>query len=672
MRVKDIKAMQLVSKLRLFLALMLFTTLAGGLPSAQAQDNLLVWAQVGGVPPNVTLTGVEMIDRDTAWAVGNDRVEGGSAGFVYRLSRVADRWMVTQDARFDTPLLAIDVVDGSYIWAVGERGLIVRRDSSGWHTMPSPVPDVSLSTLQMVDNGAEGWAGGTAASQGGPSQAVLLHFQNGAWRHEATIVGEGAVSAIHFASGTGWVLLSSNEYRRVDGQVIQQNTVWHNVDGRWTEALAPNPCGGREGCGTWLTDIYAVDAHEAWLTGNTRSNCSFCWTGPVVSHRSGDEWRFAELPELYPGVMPHGGTSLHAIHFADPNHGLFVGHTSYGRDMQSFDEGIVLRYTDGQWSRDPLPLGSAVLYDVSQADAAHALAVGANGRILSYGYGPSELSTPPAAPNGSFAHEAMRAVWERTDRPVAARPAGLQPRTWLWGPQANTAGYREPYAEAPGGMRLVQYFDKSRMEITRPDAPRNQWYVTNGLLVVEMTTGRIQVGDNLFERRLAAYEAVAGDRIEVNPNAPTYGSLVNIAYPNNCERCQQVPRRTGQLVTSVYANWEVREDPNLARYGVTLDAYEEKLGHNIPKVFTDFFAQQGLVYENGRYVRGGLFDWLFVMGLPISEPYWTRVKVGGVEKDVLIQAFERRVLTYTPDNPEGFKVEMGNVGQHYLRWRHGR
>ena len=210
------------------------------------------------------------------------------------------------------------------------------------------------------------------------------------------------------------------------------------------------------------------------------------------------------------------------------------------------------------------------------------------------------------------------------------------------------------------------------MEITRPDAPRNQWYVTNGLLVVEMTTGRIQVGDHLFERRPAAHEAVAGDRIEANPNAPTYGSLVNIAYPNNCERCQQVPRRTGQVVTSAYANWEVREDPNLARYGVTLDAYEEKLGHNIPKVFTDFFAQQGLVYENGRYVRGQLFDWLFVMGLPISEPYWTRVKVGGVEKDVLIQAFERRVLTYTPDNPEGFKVEMGNVGQHYLRWRHGR
>jgi hypothetical protein len=44
--------------------------------------------------------------------------------------------------------------------------------------------------------------------------------------------------------------------------------------------------------------------------------------------------------------------------------------------------------------------------------------------------------------------------------------------------------------------------------------------------------------------------------------------------------------------------------------------------------------------------------------------------VGGVELDVLVQLFERRVLTYTPTNPAGFKVEMGNVGQHYYRWRY--
>jgi plastocyanin len=45
--------------------------------------------------------------------------------------------------------------------------------------------------------------------------------------------------------------------------------------------------------------------------------------------------------------------------------------------------------------------------------------------------------------------------------------------------------------------------------------------------------------------------------------------------------------------------------------------------------------------------------------------------VGGVVKDVLVQAFERRVLTYTPANSPAFQVEMGNVGRHYYLWRYG-
>ena len=47
------------------------------------------------------------------------------------------------------------------------------------------------------------------------------------------------------------------------------------------------------------------------------------------------------------------------------------------------------------------------------------------------------------------------------------------------------------------------------------------------------------------------------------------------------------------------------------------------------------------------------------------------MRVGGVQKQVFVQAFERRVLTYTPGNPPGFAVEAGNVGLQYLRWRYG-
>jgi hypothetical protein len=43
--------------------------------------------------------------------------------------------------------------------------------------------------------------------------------------------------------------------------------------------------------------------------------------------------------------------------------------------------------------------------------------------------------------------------------------------------------------------------------------------------------------------------------------------------------------------------------------------------------------------------------------------------VGGKTKMVLLQLFERRVLSYTPSNDPGWQVEMGNVGLHYLAWR---
>jgi hypothetical protein len=60
------------------------------------------------------------------------------------------------------------------------------------------------------------------------------------------------------------------------------------------------------------------------------------------------------------------------------------------------------------------------------------------------------------------------------------------------------------------------------------------------------------------------------------------------------------------------------------------------------------------------------------MGYPITEPYWVRAKVGDKERWVLVQLFERRALTYTPDNPAAFQTEMGNVGLHYFEWRYNR
>src|SRR2546423_13853105 len=87
-----------------------------------------------------------------------------------------------------------------------------------------------------------------------------------------------------------------------------------------------------------------------------------------------------------------------------------------------------------------------------------------------------------------FAHPAFKRVWDRTDSLVASLQVS---RTWFWGPEPRAAA-QEQYVDAPSGTgtRLVQYFDKSRMEINDPNADQNaQWFVTNGLLTIELISG---------------------------------------------------------------------------------------------------------------------------------------------------------------------------------------
>jgi hypothetical protein len=259
------------------------------------------------------------------------------------------------------------------------------------------------------------------------------------------------------------------------------------------------------------------------------------------------------------------------------------------------------------------------------------------------------------------AHDAFRRTWERTDRPVAE---GRVARTWMWGPEPFTEGVFEPYAEAPQGQRLVQYYDKSRMEITHPDAVDDGlFYVTNGLLVVELMTGQLQVGDATFEPHAPSQANVAGDADD--PDGPTYATFASLrALP---------ARADGALITQrVARDGSVGDDPSLAAHGVTCGhrLTVEGIDHQIATPFWDFMTSTGLVIENGADVTAQLFqNPFYATGYPLTEAYWADVRVGGTSRLVLSQCFERRCLTYTPGNPEGFVVEAGNVGQHYHAWR---
>ena len=252
-------------------------------------------------------------------------------------------------------------------------------------------------------------------------------------------------------------------------------------------------------------------------------------------------------------------------------------------------------------------------------------------------------------------------VWTRTDQPVAAEQVS---RTWMWGPAAFTNLMTEGYAESPAGMRLVQYFDKSRMEITHPDGdPTSIWYVTNGLLAEELITGKMQLGDNTYKQLQPAQVNVAGDPND--PNGPTYASF------NSLMSYSAVP--SGWVITqNVNRAGQVGNDPSTAQYIVTAKDVTAPTHHNVASVFWTFMNSSGLVNDNGTTATEPLFqNPFYATGYPLTEAYWTNVLVGGVQKQVLVQVFERRVLTYTPSNPAGWQVEAGNVGQHYFRWRYG-
>ncbi len=190
--------------------------------------------------------------------------------------------------------------------------------------------------------------------------------------------------------------------------------------------------------------------------------------------------------------------------------------------------------------------------------------------------------------------------------------------------------------------RLVQYFDKGRMEFNEVPgrAP-----VTSGLLVREMISGRMQVGDTAFETRAPARISVAGD---LDNLFPLYSDLTAPLPPQPL--AGGAPVQTELTPNGPQAAANLPQDAAAA-----IATTDSATGFPLPRIFAAYREQVGVP----------------VIGLAITQPFWVQVNVAGVQRRVLMQAFERRVLTYNAANPDPFKVEFGNVGQHYYQWRYG-
>ncbi|MDQ6907298.1 MAG: hypothetical protein M3176_10755 [Chloroflexota bacterium] len=241
------------------------------------------------------------------------------------------------------------------------------------------------------------------------------------------------------------------------------------------------------------------------------------------------------------------------------------------------------------------------------------------------------LMATPLRAASSFASPAFQSQWQ----------AGEAITPNFWGPLPNAKdGQQEPYKEEASSSRLVQYFDKGRMELTNGS-------VTNGLLATDLVKGQVQVGDTTFQPKPAPAIPIAGDS---DNTFPTYAQLGGTAASLLAPATAQPGNGS---VAAIVPNGTVVALATTVTGRATIGGFDDATRHNVPGVFVDYRNKAGLP----------------TIGYALSEPFIAMVKVAGQPKQVEMQVFERRVLTYTESNPDAFKVEMGNVGQHYYQWR---
>ena len=222
----------------------------------------------------------------------------------------------------------------------------------------------------------------------------------------------------------------------------------------------------------------------------------------------------------------------------------------------------------------------------------------------------------------------------------------------FWGPlETARDGQIEQYAEGVAngqpGTRLVQYFDKARMELTNPGTGN----VSNGLLTVELKSGQLQLGDNAFQGLAPAQIGIAGDEGAPGPTYATLGLLMEREPQANGSVALSYDVNTGNFTRGAAS-----ADPN-AVFTTYLGDPNGRFGQNVPKAFADFLQR----------IPGG---YLSAMGYPITPAFEATVTLRGqAGVPVIVQAFQRKVLTYTPSNQPAFQVEFGNIGRHYYTWR---
>lgn len=171
-----------------------------------------------------------------------------------------------------------------------------------------------------------------------------------------------------------------------------------------------------------------------------------------------------------------------------------------------------------------------------------------------------------------------------------------------------------------------QYFEKGRIEFHGDESDPN-WQYMYGLLAEELQRAgaNLPVGGDTSTLNYASIQGLADPGSRLNPPDDFDGGVAQVA---------------GYL-TFIPFDAQLQPAP----------------GHNVPDFFWNYMNRKDL------FPAG----WLHDIGLPMTEAVQATVTKGDVQRDIVIQAFQRTVLTYDPQNPDDWKVERANVGTDYVK-----
>jgi lipoprotein-anchoring transpeptidase ErfK/SrfK len=168
------------------------------------------------------------------------------------------------------------------------------------------------------------------------------------------------------------------------------------------------------------------------------------------------------------------------------------------------------------------------------------------------------------------------------------------------------------------GTMPVQYFDKGRLEDHSASVADPAWRVQRGRLTVEL--------------------------MERTPQFMVSGSTTSYAELKALGATMHAPPEwfTGGTGTLDDGTIFVPYDA----------ALRPAHGYIVPPYFWQYLNRAD-VFPAG---------WLAAAGLPVTDVFPTIVYKDGVPRQVMMQAYERIVLTYDAMNPADWQVEMGNIG----------